>query len=155
MLTFETCSVCRESHALKRDGTMSVHDNAQRERCAGGATVQRRPARGEKPRTPAPVRTRSMRQPREEMKSPPLPAWLTPAERVEQEALRTARASKKPMPSGKAPTELEAAVDYAAENHRKRRNYGIKNYRDPIDRRIYAVGRPTFFSGGSPGNGKR
>ena len=155
MLTFQTCADCCESHALKQDGTMSVHDNARGERCPGSVAAKSRPARPAQPRSPTPAQPRSKRSAsRADPELPPLPSWLTPAERAEQEALRRARAAKKPTPAPPR-SELEAAVAYAAENPRKRRNFGIKNYREPVDRRIYATGRPVFFSGGSPGNGKR
>lgn len=49
MLTFEICSVCEESHALRPDGLgMAIHDTAAGERCPGPARpkpqrVPRRP----------------------------------------------------------------------------------------------------------------
>lgn len=33
MLTFRECTVCRESHALRADGRMSIHETADGVRC--------------------------------------------------------------------------------------------------------------------------
>jgi len=53
-LQFGVCSVCTESHALQRNGAMSIHSSANGERCTGGFRPDPEQARSEN--RPASVR---------------------------------------------------------------------------------------------------
>lgn len=44
-LIFEVCTECGESHALRPDGRMSIHQTAAGTRCAGRVSVGKQPAR--------------------------------------------------------------------------------------------------------------
>lgn len=80
-LQFRTCRMCGESHALRRDGLMSIHETVDGERCT----------------EPEPQRT--TRFPR-----PPTPeAWERDKEREEAFDLAAERKSRKTSAAPRAP----------------------------------------------------
>jgi hypothetical protein len=56
VLQFRDCSVCHESHALQVGGAMSIHTNAQGERCEEPSKVPAPPRRDVTPRREVPPR---------------------------------------------------------------------------------------------------
>lgn len=132
VLQFRTCSQCGESHALRRDGAMSIHQNAAGERCTEPSAPARTPARP-KQRTQEPGRAERERAKRG------------------QEKL-TQLGDQTQLPKWQRDLERKAAFQVAAE--RKRGRGGAKKS-DPMDRKIYAVGGIRTVNGGAPGGGKR
>lgn len=124
-LRFAECAQCHETHAVRANGLMSIHQTAAGARCAPPAPADP-PARPRAARAAEPERRPSRR------------------ERADAEWEKRRRAA------GPLDDELEAAFAVAGE----RKKPSQRDQPAAFDRRIYAVGGAHVVRGGLPTLGR-
>jgi hypothetical protein len=128
-LKFAECTQCHETHAVRSNGSMSIHQTATGQRCTPPVLVP------EPARPPGPSRSTRAAEP---------PRRPSRRERADAEWEKRRRSA------GPVDPELEAAFDLAAEGKKPSQ----RDQPAAFDRRIYAMGGVHLVRGGLPTLGR-